>query len=323
MTVTEVVDAVTFQRAMRERVEAAGHLWQDAAAVAKRTAAAPRETKAILASVRPNLPKADLALIEAVAGCERHLAAVADKASQHALDSVFAARAALDVADRHVELGQAGAFGAFYGRQRPASAPAAPAAMLTEDAALAAPTLSLAALTASGDPRAEALWFRCGDNSVDNHGELGHQQLADYLRRQRPAGVRIGYLEAVNEAIESVMAQSRLRFGIVGYRGVGSLSWFQLPRSAESVPAGHVFTDRNHVSVSTSLVYAATWGRRIARIVAPAGTPAVRMDDRDPGCPEMEVLLGSELRYRTGASHWLRPGPRGDDLLLIDVHVIS
>jgi hypothetical protein len=320
----EVQDAATFRAAMRERVESATQTWQDTAAAAARTHAAAQWTKRIVrAARRIGLPAEDVAVIEAVADPEERIAAITAQARDHALETVFTARAVLDVADRHAELAVAGATGPFYRRQTSAGTPPAPAQVLTEAAALAAPTLSLAALTAAGDPRAEALWFRCGDNSVENFGELGHQQMAEYLRRHRPAGRRDGHLEAKVDDIDSVMAESRLRATILGYRGLGSLSWFQLPdAAASSVPVGHRFTDRCHVSISTSLAYAATWGRTLARIVAPAGTPAVRMDDRDPHTAEMEILLGANLTFRAGGQTWLRPGPNGVDLRLIDVQVI-
>jgi hypothetical protein len=175
---------------------------------------------------------------------------------------------------------------------RPKSAATSWSEPRSGDAALAAPPMKLADMT--GDPRAEALWYRSGDNSLETAtGRPGAFDMADQLRSRRldPA------MKARVAAIDSVMKESQLPGPIEVYRGVDLENVF---RDWENV-VGKQFTDRSFVSTTTDAKHASDFGGAVMRLRVPAGTKAVRMADRggtDFDERESEILLDRGLRFR-------------------------
>lgn len=163
---------------------------------------------------------------------------------------------------------------------------------LTGDDALNAPPMDLAKLTAAGDHRADALWYRTGDNSLDTlSGEPGFIALNKHLRNY-------GYSEEMDKRvadIDSVMRESKLKEPVTVIRGID-------PHALGSPGnlKGAEFTDQAYASTTTDEAHAKNFGT-IMRITVPAGTGAIRMADRDPGEPESEILLDRDLKYRVTA----------------------
>jgi 2'-5' RNA ligase len=155
------------------------------------------------------------------------------------------------------------------------------------DAALAAPPLNLADMDRS-DPRAEALWFRTGDNSLETRDYPGYVKLNEHMREGGYSARMDGYVEQIDNA----MAESKLSQPIRVYRGVESSALGE-PGSLEGVE----FSDKAFASVSTDPKHARTFGS-VMTITVPAGTAAIRMADRDPNMVESEILLDRDLRYR-------------------------
>lgn len=186
-------------------------------------------------------------------------------------------------------------------------------AALAGDEALAAPPRDLAKLTEQGDPRAESLWHRTGDNSLEtDDGRPGFVGLNDYMRN------RDEYPEADPEMdrriadIDSVMAESRLASAIEVYRGVDA---YHLGEPGELT--GIEFTDRAFVSTSTDREHASGFNDGVVmRIHVPAGIAAVRGADRDGDPPESEIVLDRGLTYRVTGERETDAGPE------IDVEVV-
>lgn len=156
----------------------------------------------------------------------------------------------------------------------------------TGNAALAAPPLDLAKM--GDDPRAPALWYRTGDNSMEL-GELGFVLLNDHMR----LGGFDSDMDARIADIHSAMRDSVLTEPIEVWRGLRATG-FGEPGTLK----GTEFTDKAFVSTTTDFVHATNFGSAIMRIRVPAGVSAIRMADRDPDMVESEILLDSDLRYR-------------------------
>jgi hypothetical protein len=158
---------------------------------------------------------------------------------------------------------------------------------LTGVAAHDAPPLKLADLP-KDDPRAEALWFRTGDNSMETRDYPGFVRLNDYMRNGGSDPKMAGYVEGIDKA----MAESKLPAPIQVYRGIEA-SAIGDPGNLEGVE----FTDKAFASTTTDAVHAKAFGSTMT-ITVPAGVSAITMADRDPGLPESEILLDRGLRYR-------------------------
>lgn len=162
---------------------------------------------------------------------------------------------------------------------------------VTGTAALTAPPLKLSQMTASGDPRAAALWFRTGDNSLDTRsGMPGFVELNRHMRGQVLGGPE---MDARVADIESAMADSKLTRPIVVYRGMDT---YELGSIGEL--EGVEFSDRAFASATTDEAHAKNFGT-VLRITVPSGVGAIRMADRDPDrFTESEILLDRDLKYR-------------------------
>lgn len=192
-------------------------------------------------------------------------------------------------------------------------------------AALAAPPHKLSELTAAGDPRADALWYRAGDNSLEtSSGTVGAFEMNDQMRSRRldPA------MKARVTAIDSVMAESPLPEPILVYRGAAQLGGI---KPGEAILegrnlVGREFTDRAFVSTTTDADHASWFGGTVMRITVPKGTGAIRMADRagtERDQQESEILLDRDLKYRITAQYGRGEleGPWGGAYVL-DVEVV-
>lgn len=177
---------------------------------------------------------------------------------------------------------------------------------LTGDAALEAPPMKLAAMTKAGDPRADALWYRSGDNSKETASGLPgsfemNNQLRGHERMTPETKQRV-------KDIDSVMAESKLGQPIMVYRGVEKLGGI---RPDEAIGqgrnlVGREFTDKAYASTSTDAEHASWFGGTIVRVTAPKGTAAIRMADRagtERDAKESEILLDRGLTYRVTAQY--------------------
>jgi hypothetical protein len=168
---------------------------------------------------------------------------------------------------------------------------------LRGDAALAAPAMDLQAMTDAGDPRAAAIWFRTGDNSLTSgYQQAGFGALGDYLRdpdRSRRHPDR--RLDQVAADIDDVMADSVLTRPILGYRG---MSTYRLIDAEPGQWRGRAFHDPAPASLSTDPAVAATYGT-VVTVLVPPGVGAVRLADRpEDEVPGQEILLQGRLTYR-------------------------
>lgn len=159
----------------------------------------------------------------------------------------------------------------------------------TGDAALAVPPLDLAKM--GDDPRAPALWYRTGDNSMETRsGMPGFVPLNEHMRD----GGYDAEMDARVADIRSAMRESVLTEPIEVLRGIGSARRFGEPGELKGVE----FTDKAFVSTTTNAEHASNFGAALMRIRVPAGVSAIRMADRDPNLIESEILLDSDLGYR-------------------------
>ncbi len=163
----------------------------------------------------------------------------------------------------------------------------APSGPLTGKAALDAPPLKLADMDRSS-PRAEALWFRTGDNSLETRDYPGFVRLNEHLRE----GGHDTKMAAYAEEIDAAMAESKLPAPIRVLRGIQA-SAIGTPGQLEGVE----FVDRAFTSTTVDDKHAEAFGSTMS-ITVPAGVSAIRMADRDPDLPESEILLDRGLRYR-------------------------
>jgi hypothetical protein len=200
-----------------------------------------------------------------------------------------------------------------------------PSVPATSAAALAAPPRKLDAMLAAGDPRADALWYRNGDNSTETSTGLpGAFEMADQLR----SGRLDPQMKARIKDIDSVMEESRLTQSILVYRGVdrlGGLSPDEAIGEGRSL-VGREFRDKAFVSTSTDAEHASWFGGTVMRITVPPGTGAVRMSDRgrtERDSNESEILLDRNLSYRIVAQYGRGQvkGPWGGAYVL-DVEVV-
>jgi hypothetical protein len=181
-------------------------------------------------------------------------------------------------------------------RAVPASRPPLTEAPLHGDDALHAPVLDLDAMTAAGDPRAEALWFRSGDNSLTSgYNDLGCTVLNKHLRdpdrelRHRP------HLDQVAADIDAAMADSVLDRPITVYRGMAA---YGLVDAEPGQWAGRAFHDPAPTSVSTDPAVAATYGT-VMTVLVPPGIGAIRIGDRpDDDVAGKEILLQGGLTFQ-------------------------
>lgn len=184
---------------------------------------------------------------------------------------------------------------------------------LTGPAVLAAPPLDLAKM--GDDPRAEALWFRTGDNSGDLGGELGFVIMGDYMRHGRTGWTfDAEFLDERIAEIDSAMRDSVLPEPIEVYRGIVGTQFLGEPGTL----AGATFVDRAHVSTTIDRAHARAIGGTEMRIRVPAGVSAIRMADRDPDLAESEILLDRGLTYRVISEEIER-----DDDGFITKHIIN
>lgn len=157
------------------------------------------------------------------------------------------------------------------------------------------PPKKLAELTEQGDARADAIWYRTGDNSRDTGtGRPGNSDLTDDMR----SGVTDPQMQARIDDISSVMAESELPATIEVYRGVRYADELLGPEGSR---VGQTFTDEAFLSTSTDPEWAAGFGPTLLRIRVPAGTRAIRTADREPDQVESEILLDRRLQYRVVA----------------------
>jgi hypothetical protein len=189
----------------------------------------------------------------------------------------------------------------------------------TGDAALAAPPVDLA--TMGDDSRAEALWYRAGDNSEETGvGRPGAFEMNDQLRSRRLDPE----MKRRVKAIDSVMAESQLDEPIIVYRGFDPESVF---RDYERL-AGREFTERAFASTTTDPDHAIWFGGHIMRIRVPAGVGAIRMADRggtERDSAESEILLDRGLRFRI-VRHYDRgelKGPWSSDSAMGRAHILD
>jgi 8-oxo-dGTP pyrophosphatase MutT (NUDIX family) len=164
------------------------------------------------------------------------------------------------------------------------------------DLALDAPPLSLMQMTAAGDPRAEALWFRTGDNSLTNgYGQTGAGALNDYLRDPYASSDQQLHLAHVAGDISSAMADSVLTRPITVYRG---LSVHGLIDAEPGQWLGRAFHDPAPASVTTDPAVAATHGT-VTTVLVPPGVGAIRVEDRpEDDTAGKEIVLQAGLTYR-------------------------
>lgn len=203
-------------------------------------------------------------------------------------------------------------------------AAAQPRGILRGDAALDAPPVKLEELSASGDPRAQSLWYRTGDNSIETGGTPGAFQMSDQMR----SGHFTPEMRGRIEDIDSLMAESRLRDPIEVYRGVDRLGGL---RPDEAISAGRnlvgrEFTDKAFVSATTDAEHGSWFGSTVMRIHVPPGTRAIRMADRagtERDAKESEILLNRGLKFRILAQYGRGElkGPWGGAYVL-DVEVV-
>ncbi|GGM22514.1 hypothetical protein ACFFX1_11090 [Dactylosporangium sucinum] len=159
-------------------------------------------------------------------------------------------------------------------RAVPASRPALPEPPLRGDAALDAPALGLDAMTAAGDPRAESLWFRTGDNSMTSgYGEPGCFVLERHLRDPYRTPGQYPELDKVAEDIDAAMADSTLTRPIEVYRG---LDLYGLIDAAPGQWRGRAFHDPAPAQVSTDPAAAARHGT-VVTVTVPPGVGAIRL----------------------------------------------
>jgi len=153
--------------------------------------------------------------------------------------------------------------------------------------ALGVPPKKLDEMTAAGDRRATALWYRAGDNSMETKtGNPGSYDMGQQMR----SGKLDPEMRARVKDIDSVMSESHLPRPIEVYRGIGS--------HFDRFKAGSKFTDKSFVSTTTDPHWARGFGGTVMRIRVPAGTRAVRMANRSSDPPESEILLHRGLRFR-------------------------
>ena len=185
--------------------------------------------------------------------------------------------------------------------------------------ALAAPPHNLEALTAAGDPRADALWYRTGDNSMETaSGIPGSFEMSEQMRA---GGARMTpETKARVKDISSVMKESVLTAPIEVYRG------FEADKLGEpGRRVGKQFTDKAFVSATTDTRHASQFGGTVMRIRVPAGTSAIRTADR-PGSRyenESEILLNRGLRFRVVAEHPRGRIPGFGGAHVIDVEIVQ
>lgn len=150
-------------------------------------------------------------------------------------------------------------------------------------------------MTAAGDPRADAIWYRTGDNSTET-GTLapGFVDMNQHMRH----GGHDPVMDRRVADIDSVLKESRLPQPIKVYRGSATYH-LGAPGTLEGVE----FTDKAFVSASTDATHAKHFGSLMI-IEVPAGISAVRAADRDPDRPESEIVLDRNLRYRVKAERF-------------------
>lgn len=184
---------------------------------------------------------------------------------------------------------------------------------LTGQDALAAPPLKLADM--SDDSRAEALWFRTGDNSDETRDRL--PGFVSFNRHMREGG-NDPEMDARVADVDSAMRDSVLTQPIEVLRGLeyGSLGEPGTLRGTE-------FSDKAFASTTTDPDHARAFGTAVMRIRVPAGVSAVRMADRDSDPVESEILLDRDLRYRIVGEE-IEKNERGRvKRHLIDVEVVQ
>lgn len=181
-------------------------------------------------------------------------------------------------------------------------------------------------MTSAGDPRAEALWYRAGDNSLEtDSGRPGSFEMSAQLRGSEKMTPEMR--KRVKD-IDSVMAESKLPEPILVYRGADKLGGV---RPDEAIGqgrnlVGREFKDKSFVSTSTDAAHAHWFGGTVLRITAPAGTPAITMADRkgtERDSRESEILLDRGLTYRVVAQYG-RGELKGDwgGAYVLDVEVV-
>jgi hypothetical protein len=177
---------------------------------------------------------------------------------------------------------------------------------VTGDAALAVPPRSLDALTAAKDPRADALWYRAGDNRAETaSGRPGSFEMSAQMRGTEKMTPET---KARVKAIDAVMAESPLPEPILVYRGAERIGGV---RPDEAIGerrnlVGKEFTDKAFVSTTTDAAHASWFGGTVLRITVPEGTSAIRMADRkgtERDQQESEILLDRGLTFRVVAQH--------------------
>lgn len=179
---------------------------------------------------------------------------------------------------------------------------------VTGTAALAVPPLKLADLTAAGDPRAEAIWYRTGDNSMEIGDGIGYDILNRYARDAEgrwPDPQLDGYLADIADA----MSASRIRRPIVAWRGM------QMHHVSD-----RDFGDFTGVEWVDPAPVSATTDQQVARVYSPVcvarlhicrGVGVITLADRPHDDPASEILIEAGARYQVTAERVSRdPGGR-------------
>jgi hypothetical protein len=180
--------------------------------------------------------------------------------------------------------------------------------------ALTAPPKNLAELTNNGDPRAAALWYRTGDNSIETGDTPGYVAFNDHLRR---GGLDPVMRQRVAD-VDSVMRESVLTEPIEVYRGIDLAGLGHSPGNLVGVE----LTDHAFGSTTADPAWARLFATSVLRIRVPAGISAIRMADRDPTRPESEILLDRGLTYRITAEHLELDDDRHQESHTLDAEII-
>lgn len=168
--------------------------------------------------------------------------------------------------------------------------------------------LDLAKLTADGDSRAAALWYRTGDNSMETGDAPGFVLLNEHLRSKG----KDPEMAARVKAIDSAMKESKLAEPIVVYRGFEDF---------DSIAKRGQFRDLAFASATTDPAHAAGFGNTQARILVHPGVGAIAMADRDPDRPESEILLDRNLTYRITRRQTFTDADGYHEQTIVDIEV--
>ncbi len=168
----------------------------------------------------------------------------------------------------------------------------------TGRAALAVPPLNIADLTAAGDRRATALWYRTGDNSLENNGVVGYEQLNAYARN--PDRWPDPQLDAYLADIADAMDHSRIRQPIVAWRGVNVAN--RVSRDYGPL-TGAAWVDPAPVAATVEPDVAKLYSFALCRLHIHRGVGVITLADRPTDTPAHEILIEAGAHYRVIGEH--------------------